>query len=77
MSVPTPHTADRWTVWWNRLSQVAGLGIMIFEVVRYGEHVDFVVMLFAAAMMLGGVGLRILVRGAASMMEHESEDSDK
>lgn len=70
MAGPTPPIpADRWSRWWNRISQVSGLAIIFYEVIGYGEHASFVVLLFASAMMLGAAGLRILIRGATAIVD--------
>jgi hypothetical protein len=62
-----PQPLDRWTVWFNRLVQVAGLGIVAHEEIT--GHAQAGLLLVAAAMMLGGIGLRLLVRGARKMLE--------
>lgn len=68
---------DRWSRWWNRISQVSGLAIIFYEVIHYGEHASFVVLLFASAMMLGGAGLRILVRGATAAIDPPAEPRER
>lgn len=57
---PEPKT-DPWQTWFSKVVQVAGLGIVIYEV-RW-EHNDRPwVLLVAAAMMTGLLGLQALVR---------------
>lgn len=73
MTLPRPYiSTEGWTRWWNRISQISGLGIIIYESI-FAAHAQFVVLLFAAAMMLGAAGLRILVRGAANLLEEPKE----
>lgn len=61
----TLHTLDRWSVWFNRVSQVAGLVLVAYEV--SGPENPFA-LLFAGAMMLGPVGLRLMLRGASGLL---------
>lgn len=68
-------SADTWTRWWNRVSQIVGLGLLIYESAIV-PHAQFAVLLFASAMMLGSAGLRILVRGAGQMLEQEEEPKE-
>lgn len=76
MTLPQPLiSTEGWTRWWNRISQIAGLGIIVYESV-FAERAQFIVLLFAAAMMLGGAGLRILVRGAASLVEETKTEDE-
>ena len=52
---------DSWQVWFSRLVQVAGLGIVFYETLA--EQVDRPwLLLVAVAMMVGGLGLQFIVR---------------
>lgn len=73
MTAPLLPPTDLWTRWWNRVSQIAGLGIIVYESI-FAAHAQFIVLLFAAAMMLGAAGLRILVRGAANLLEEPKDE---
>lgn len=60
---PTP--SDPFSIWFSRLVQVAGLGIMVFEARPGGEQRPWL-MLFATGMMLGGIGLQLILRWVAA-----------
>jgi hypothetical protein len=63
-----PARPDPWQIWFSRLIQIMGLGIVVYET-RW-EHNDRPWLLLAAvAMMTGGLGLQVLVRW---MMERVS-----
>jgi hypothetical protein len=74
------HHVDRWTKWWSRLSQIAGLALASYEIVLRPGGAQDGVLLFCAAAMLGPIGLRILLKGVgefASRTEQElGEDED-
>jgi hypothetical protein len=54
---------DPWSIWFSRLIQVTGLGLVIYEALA--EHSDRpVLLLVATSMMLGGVGLQLVLRWA-------------
>lgn len=57
--------SDPWSIWFSRLVQVAGLGIMVFEARPGGEQRPWL-MLFATGMMLGGIGLQLILRWVAA-----------
>lgn len=58
--VPAPTRPDPWSIWFSRLMQVAGLGLVVYEAV--GENVDRpYLLLVAMGMMLGGLGLRMVL----------------
>lgn len=60
---PAAHTSDPWQIWFSRLIQVAGLGIVIFETLA--EHADRPwLLLVSTAMMIGGLGLQLVIRWA-------------
>jgi hypothetical protein len=61
---PAPAAApDLWSIWFSRLMQIAGLGLVIYEATV--EQVDRPwLLLVATAMMLGGLGLRLVVEWA-------------
>lgn len=61
---PAPLNSDPWQIWFTRAVQVVGLGIMVFEAVGRKAERPWL-MLFAAGMMLGGMGLQSIVRWAA------------
>lgn len=56
--------SDPWQIWFSRLVQVAGLGIMVFEAVGRKAERPWL-MLFATGMMLGGIGLQLVLRWVA------------
>lgn len=61
--VPVPSTTDPWSIWFSRLIQVCGLGVVAYETVV--EHTDRPwLLLVATSMMLGGLGLQLVVRWA-------------
>lgn len=63
---PSPPTAsDPWSIWFSKLVQVAGLGIMVFEARPGGEQRPWL-MLFATGMMLGALGLQLILRWVAA-----------
>lgn len=69
--MPASRTArrdatDRWNLWFTRLTQLAGLGIGIHEAALTGSD-RFGVLAFAAAMILGPQGLRLMLRGARGL----------
>lgn len=75
MAAPVPLiSAETWSRWWNRVSQVSGLGLIVFEALH--EKPSGLVMLFGAAMMLGAAGLRLLVRGAISFATDAAQGHD-
>ena len=63
-AAPSPAVAvpsDPWSIWFSRLIQVVGLGLVIYEAVV--EHTDRPwLLLVASAMMLGGLGLQLVLR---------------
>jgi hypothetical protein len=62
-SKPPPAPQDLWSIWFSRLMQIAGLGLVIYEATV--ERVDRPwLLLVATAMMLGGLGLRLVVEWA-------------
>lgn len=69
--------ADRWTKWWSRLSQVAGLALAGYEVVLRHAGAQNGVLIFCAAMMLGPLGLRMLVRGVGEWAQQTDQDLQK
>lgn len=58
--------ADRWNLWFTRLTQVCGLGLGVHEAVLTSSD-RFGVLAFAAAMILGPQGLRLMVRGVQGL----------
>lgn len=58
-----PSSNDPWQIWFSRLIQVMGLGIVLYETVV--EHTDRPwLLLVSTSMMLGGLGLQLVVRWA-------------
>jgi hypothetical protein len=58
-----PSPSDPWGIWFSRLVQIAGLGIMVYETLV--EKVDRPWLLLSAmSMLLGGIGLQALLRWA-------------
>jgi hypothetical protein len=60
-----PTTSDPWQIWFSRLIQVTGLGIMVFETLGRKAERPWL-MLFATGMMLGGIGLQLILRWVAA-----------
>ena len=62
---------DRWSIWFTRIVQLVGLLIVITEqvaVLLLGRHPEPWLLLVAVAMMLGGLGLRLILRGATGLL---------
>jgi hypothetical protein len=57
---PTPPAADRWSLWFPRTMQSTGLLAFVYEVVVERQDRPWI-LLVAMAMMLGGVGLRLVL----------------
>lgn len=56
-----PASQEPWSIWWSRVVQVGGLGIMGYE--TFVEHADRQwLLLCAMGMMLGEIGLKSLFR---------------
>lgn len=62
----TPEPAasgDPWQIWFSRIIQIVGLGIVIFETLA--EQADRPwLLLVATSMMIGGLGLQLVIRWA-------------
>lgn len=64
---PTPTderpttTSDPWSIWFMRLVQVVGLGLVIYEA-RFEDGDRPFLLLVASAMMLGGLGIQLVLR---------------
>lgn len=71
---PTP--IDRWSMWFNRAMQSAGLCLGLYEAV-VPSKAQISVFIFAAALMLGNLGLRLMVKGFAQFLQGVVDDSDK
>lgn len=56
-----PLVPDPWSIWFSRLIQIAGLGLVIYESVVARTDRPWI-LLVASSMMLGGVGLQLIVR---------------
>lgn len=56
-----PPPTDPWSIWFSRLVQVVGLGVVIFETVVEENDRPWL-LLVATAMMLGGLGLQLVLR---------------
>ena len=70
-------TGDRWTLWFTRLVQLVGLLIVITEqvaVLVFDRDPEPWLLLVAVAMMLGGLGLRMVLRGASAILSPPPED---
>ena len=67
------HPQDRWSLWFTRLMQLVGLGIVVYETLVVQSDRPWL-LLVAVAMMLGGQGLRLLLRGARGLMEEAGDD---
>lgn len=52
---------DRWTVWFFRIVQVAGLALILFEALAKDKDRPYL-LLVASAMMLGSVGMNMMLR---------------
>jgi hypothetical protein len=69
---PKPSDApavDQWSKWFNALLQFTGWGIIVEQViVGQDGHDRPWILLIAIAMILGGAGLRLLLRGALRML---------
>lgn len=58
-----PTSNDPWSIWFSRIIQVFGLGVVVYETTV--EHTDRPwLLLVATSMMLGGLGLQLVVRWA-------------
>lgn len=60
---PPATPTDPWSIWFSRLIQIVGLALVIYEALVEENDRPWL-LLIAAAMMLGGVGLQLLVRWA-------------
>lgn len=69
--VPPP---DRWSRWFFRLVQGTGLALGVHEGLGAGRPF---VMLFAGALILGAVGVRILIRGVSELSEAANREVDR
>ena len=73
MSTP----ADRWSIWFTRLVQLVGLLIVVAEqaaVLLWDRKPEPWLLLVAVAMMLGGLGLRLILRGAGGLLNGGTEN---
>lgn len=60
-ALPPPEVREPWSIWWSRVVQVAGLGIMGYE--TFVEHADRQwLLLCSMGMMIGEIGLKALFR---------------
>lgn len=57
---PIPEPSDRWSLWFPRAMQSTGLLAFVYEVVIERQDRPWI-LLVAMAMMLGGVGLRLVL----------------
>jgi hypothetical protein len=69
---PTPPP-DRWSLWFTRLMQLVGLGIVCYETIVVQRDRPWL-LLVAVAMMIGAQGLRLLLRGARGIMEEAGHE---
>lgn len=60
-----PSKPDRWATWFTRLIQAVGLGMVIFQQANYKS--DPWLLLVAIAMMIGGTGLQLILRGLSNV----------
>jgi hypothetical protein len=72
MAVPAP-TPDRWSRWFFRLVQLVGLALGVNEALGRGRPW---VLLFSGALILGAIGLRIMLRGAAVLVDTAVKETD-
>lgn len=61
--VPEVEVNDRWSLWFPRTMQSTGLLAFVYEVVIERQERPWI-LLVAMAMMLGGVGLRLVLNYA-------------
>lgn len=69
-------TQDRWSKWFTRAMQTVGLLMIITQAVAvyFGDHKPQPwLLLVAVAMMLGGYGLRMILRGASGILSDDTE----
>lgn len=64
---------DAWSRWFFRAVQVSGWGLAIHEALGAGRPF---VLLFSGAMILGSVGVRAVVRGAAEFAQQTQEEDE-
>lgn len=57
---PAASTPDRWSTWFSRAMQLVGLCMVVFQQATYKS--DPWLLLIAAGMMLGGLGLQLIVK---------------
>lgn len=69
----SPSRPDYWSRWFFRLVQVVGLAIGIHETLGPGR---LFVLLFAGALILGAVGVRILLRGVTELAQAAEREAD-
>ncbi len=69
-------SADTWSRWWNRLIQLTGWTLGVYECSPFVRHAQLAVLVFAGALILGGAGLRLLVRGLVGVIE-DIDDAER
>lgn len=63
------QTVDLWSKWFNRLLQVSGWGTIVEQViVGQGGRDRPWILLVGVALILGGAGLRMLLRSAVRLI---------
>jgi hypothetical protein len=60
-----PSKPDKWATNFTRLIQTVGLGMVIFQQASYKS--DPWLLLVAIAMMIGGTGLQLILRGLSNV----------
>lgn len=58
-------TTDLWSLWFNRIVQIVGLALVVYEALFAKTDRPFLFILLGA-MMLGSLGIRIFVRALGS-----------
>lgn len=66
-----PPAPDLWSKWFNRSMQVGGFALVAYE--AQAKDRAAWLGLIAVAMMLGGGGIRLLVRGAVRFLADDEE----
>lgn len=65
------EAGDRWSRWFTRTMQVVGLLMIVTQAAAVyvgGRHPEPWLLLVAMAMMLGGVGLQLILRGMSGLL---------
>lgn len=73
---PIAISADAWSRWFNRLLQLSGWGLGLYHCV-FVRPVQLLVLVFAGALILGGAGIRLFIRGLIGVLESSVDESDR